>query len=405
MSARERRGLVVIGGGLAGLTATVEAQRAGLDTCLVEQRATLRGPRSLLSNVRTDACLETVAWGMWGREVAVCSALGPTRVLVADQVILATGAYERPVAFPGWTLPGVMSAGGALRLLEQGASPGQRVLVAGFGCWVTAAAERLRSGGVHVVDVVDAAARAGRLVVRAEGDGALERVVVARVDAEWCPRAGTSQVVETDALVLAFGYLPENQLARLAGCLHEDSGYVSPRTVRDAWMRTSVPGVFVAGDAGGVVGPEAAIEQGRLAGLGAALAAGLLSENEADARARAIRRRLESVTELPRPRAGLYGLADADTLICRCEDVTAREITERLFEGSLEPGPVIAESRAAMGSCQGRNCASQIAAVISHHTGQPIESIPPITPRPPVVPVPVGALAERPPEFEPVADS
>jgi hypothetical protein len=87
-------------------------------------------------------------------------------------------------------------------------------------------------------------------------------------------------------------------------------------------------------------------------------------------------------------------------VICRCEDVTAREIAARLFPGSVEPGPVIAESRAGMGRCQGRNCASLIAATISRHTGQPLERIPPITPRPPAVLVPLGALEERPPVFE-----
>jgi D-hydroxyproline dehydrogenase subunit alpha len=197
--------------------------------------------------------------------------------------------------------------------------------------------------------------------------------------------------VDVDALVLAFGYLPENQLARLAGCQQEDSEFVSPRTVRDAWMRTSVPGVLVAGDAGGIVGPEAATEQGRLAGRAAAVDAGLLDVQPMG-------------TAAPfdlRPRAGLFTLADAQTVICRCEDVTVQHITQRIFEGSLEIGPVIAESRAGMGSCQGRNCASQIAAVIARHSGQPIELIPPITPRPPVVPLRLGALAERPPEFDP----
>jgi NAD(P)H-nitrite reductase large subunit len=98
----------------------------------------------------------------------------------------------------------------------------------------------------------------------------------------------------------------------------------------------------------------------------------------------------------------MYTLADAQTVICRCEDVTVQDITQRIFESSLEVGPVIAESRAGMGRCQGRNCASQIAAVLARHSGQPIERIPPITPRPPVVPVRLGAIAERPPVFDPV---
>jgi thioredoxin reductase len=392
VTVRLQRALVVVGGGLAGLAATAEARRAGLATCLIEQRSVLRGPRELVEEVRASSAetfLDTAAWGIWGHELAVSGPNEPSRVVVADQIVLATGAYERPVAFPGWTLPGVMTAGGAVRLVEQGVMPGKRVLVAGYGAHVTAAGAALRDGGVNVIDTVDACA--GRIVVRAEGEHALARVVVAGCDAEWCPRADTAQRVEVDALVLAFGYLPENQLARLAGCQHEDSEFVSPRTVRDAWMRTSVPGVLVAGDAGGIIGPAGASAQGRLAGRTAAMDAGLLDVQPVDIAA-----------PFDLPRAGLYSLADAHTVICRCEDVTVQDITQRIFEGSLELGPVIAETRAGMGSCQGRNCASQIAAVIARHSGQPIERIPPITPRPPVVPVRLGAIAERPPEFEPV---
>jgi NADPH-dependent 2,4-dienoyl-CoA reductase/sulfur reductase-like enzyme len=392
MTARERRALVVVGGGLAGLAATAEAARTGLATCLIEQRSSLRGPRELLDEVRASGAetrLHSAVWGIWGHELAVTGPDESSMVIAADQIVLATGAYERPVAFPGWTLPGVMSAGGALRLLEHGVAPGARVLVAGYGTYVESAASTLRAGGVIVVDVADASA--GRIVVRAEGDATLTRALVSVCDGDWRPRLGTEQPIDIDALVLAFGYLPENQLARLAGCEHEDSEFVSPRTVRDAWMRTSVPGVLVAGDAGGIVGPEAACAQGRLAGRTAALDAGLPADQTAGS---------AMPTTDQRPRAGLYALADARTVVCRCEDVTAEHITRRMFEGSLEPGPIIAESRAAMGSCQGRNCASQIAAVLARHAGQPIERIPSITPRPPVVPVSLGAIAERPPAFE-----
>src|SRR5262249_36227038 len=143
---------------------------------------------------------------------------------VADQLIVATGAYERPVAFPGWTLPGVMSANGARRLIEQGVQPGARVLVGGCGGPARAAAELLRTSGANVVDVVDPSE--GRMVVRAAGSQALERVSVANVDADWYPAGGSEQTLEVDALVLAYGLLPENQLARLAGCAPEGSEYV-----------------------------------------------------------------------------------------------------------------------------------------------------------------------------------
>jgi thioredoxin reductase len=408
MSRREERALVIVGGGLAGLAAAAEASRAGLETTLVEQRTTLRGPRRLISEATTGGAeirLETAAWGIWGRDLALWNPAGAS-VITADHVILATGALERPAAFPGWTLPGVMTAAGARRLMEQGVSPGQRVLVAGYGHWVASIAAELRAGGVNIVDVVDATSTSGRIVLCAEGDRSIERAAIARAATDGSTRAGSERVVEINALVLAWGLLPENQLARLAGCTHTESTYLEPSTVRDAWMRTSAAGVLVAGDAGGIRGPDVAVEQGRLAGLAAAVDAGLLNQNAAETRAQAARRRLAAVGAAESfaapPPAGLYTLANPDTVVCRCEDVTLGAITERLFDGSIEPGPVIAETRATMGVCQGRHCASLLAAVISRYTGVPMNSVPPVTPRPPVVPVPLGALAERPPEFEPL---
>jgi len=388
----ERHALVVVGGGPAGVAAALEARRTGLDTCLVEQRPSLPIAGSRADELRSSGVtlyLGTACWGVWGHELALCGPDGPSRVVTADQLILATGSYERPVAFPGWTLPGVMTVGGALRLLSQGVLPGRRVLVAGYGRWAAAAASSLRAGGVDVVEVVDAAA--GRIVIRADGDSALERATVAPVDADWCTTSGATIEVDVDTLVLAYGALPENQLARLAGCAVVGGAHVAPRIVRDAWLRTSAPGILVAGDAGGIVGEAAAIEQGRIAGRTAAIDAGpVVGDAPAETQG----------TAMEAPRRGLYALADESTVICRCEDVTVADITARIFPGSPEPGPVIAESRAAMGRCQGRNCASLVAAVIGRHTGQPIERIPSVTPRPPVVPVPVGALAARPPEFE-----
>jgi D-hydroxyproline dehydrogenase subunit alpha len=385
--ARHHRSLAVVGGGLAGVAAAATAQRAGVQTCLVERHSELRAPPELLAELSAsgvEVWLETSAWGIWGHDLALWGPNGQSTILAAEQIILATGAHERTVAFPGWTLPGVMTVAEAVD-----ADPGQHVLVAGYGDYLTSAAARLRS----VTGVVDALA--GRIPVRVEGQQHVERVVIAEVDADWFPRAGTEQTLEADALVLAFGYLPEDQLARLAGCQLAGDAYLDPRTIRDDWMRTTVAGVLVAGDAGGIVGPAASINQGRRAGLAAALDAGCLTSHEAQG----LSRRMSTYQAPEPPRAGLYGLASPDTVICRCEDVTARAITERMFHGNLEPGPVIAETRAGMGICQGRACASLIAATIAHHAGLSLERIPPITPRPPVLPVPIGILAERPPQF------
>jgi len=411
VTARHASRLVIVGGGLAGLGAAVEAGRAGLETCVVEQRTLLRGPRRVLAAFAAsgaEAWLETAVWGIWGHDLALVGPRAKSSVVAFERLIIATGAFERPAAFPGWTLPGVMTLSGALHLLDQGFRPGQRLLVAGYGSVAATAVLELERRGMGPVAVLDATARSGRLPVRAEGTDRLQRVVTSRIDAEWRTRAGTEQSFDVDTLVLAFGSQPEDRLARLAGCEYAGSPFINPRTARDEWMRTTTPGVLVAGDAGGIVGPEASIEQGRLAGLAAALDSGCLSLDEAGQRGHSIQRRLAQFSRrqpAPEPpRNGLFAHADPDTVICRCEDVTAGQLAERLFDGTIDPASVIAETRAGMGLCQGRNCASLVAAIVARHSGVPLERIPPITPRPPIVPVPLGALAERPPVFPPLAE-
>jgi hypothetical protein len=297
VTARRSRRLVIVGGGPAGLAAAVEARRAGLETCLVEQRSELHAPRQLLGEFETsgaEALLDTAAWGIWGRDLALCEPGARSLLLSFEQLIIATGSFERAVPF---------------------------------------------------------------------------------------------------------GLQPEDRLARLAACEFSGSSYVDPWTTRDAWMRTSVSGVLVAGDAGGIVGERAAIDQGRLAGLAAAVDADCVAADVAQRRARPIQRRL---AQLPRAEVlpeGLFATADPDTVICPCEGVTAGQLVERLFPGTIEPAGVIAETRATMGVCQGRQCATRVAAIIACHAAVPLERIPPITPRPPIVPIPLGAIAERPPVF------
>lgn len=107
---------------------------------------------------------------------------------------------------------------------------------------------------------------------------------------------------------------------------------------------------------------------------------------------------------MPPPKPGLFALAEPETDICRCEDVSAAQLVEHMFEGSIDPAGVIAETRAGMGLCQARNCACLIAATVARPARVPLERIPPITPRPPIVPVPLGVLAEQLPVFPPLLE-
>ena len=364
----------------------------------------------------------------------------PARTAEAQRVLLATGAHDRPVVFPGWTLPGVITAGGAQTLVKtQRVLPGRRIVFAGSGPLALAFPAQLRGYGANVTLVLEAgpgpglgdvgrllaAARGNttllrdavayrtkllrervplryrRIVVRAEGDGRVEQVVHAAVDRDWRPVPGSEERLEADTLCVGYGFFPSVELLRLAGCefvYEEDLG--GPVVVRDGWLRTTAVGVSAAGDGTGVAGSYVAIDEGRLAALGIALDLGARSAEEAAALAAPIRRRLRrkerfrrALRRLHAVGPGIYELAAAETVVCRCEEVTAG-VLEGAVAGTADVNVVKSLTRAGMGLCQGRNCQRQIAATIARAGSGPISELPVATPRPPVRPVPIGALAD-----------
>jgi NADPH-dependent 2,4-dienoyl-CoA reductase/sulfur reductase-like enzyme len=459
--------LVVVGGGPAGLAATAEAAGAGLSVLLVDERPTLggqifkqpgrgfrvtdaaalgpdfaRGRRliDLAERAGAQILLRTAVAAIRGTALALVEDERQTRHVVARHVILAPGAHDRPVAFPGWTLPGVITAGGAQTLVKtQRVLPGERIVFAGSGPLALAFPAQLRGYGANVVTVLetgpaprpadvlrllraargnehllrDAAAyrgrllrdrvplRYGRVVVRAEGDGRVEEVVHAAVDRDWRPLSGTEERVAADTLCVGYGFFPSVELPRLAGCdFTYDEGLGGPVVARDAWLRTTVAGISAAGDGTGVAGSYVAIDEGRLAALGALADLGALSAAAAEERARPIRVRLarkeafrRALAPLHRVGPGIYELATPDTVVCRCEGLTLGTLDDALATTG-DPNLVKLLTRAGMGLCQGRNCQRQIAAILARRHGVAIADVPVPTPRPPVRPVPIAAVAD-----------
>lgn len=375
--------LAVVGAGPAGLAAAVEAARAGVRTVVLDENrlpggqlfkqihkffgstehwAGWRGYEigaELLAQAQAagvDVRLNTVVYGIWlangdgagmfSREHSVsagtdegpgqdaCSSGfelgfvrdGRTGVLRARKVVLATGANERAVAFPGWTLPGVLTAGAAQTLVNiHRVLPGRRVLMVGSGNVGLIVSHQLLQAGAEVVALVEArmqvngyevhAAKVrragvriltGHTVVRAEGRERVERAVIARVDDHWHPIPGSEQILPVDVICLAVGLSPAIELARLAGCVCQyqaDLGGWVP--LHDENMETTVPGLYVAGDAAGVEEASVALEEGRLAGVAAAYALGKLPKGEAEQRRDEVRRRLGML------RQGSFGWARA----------------------------------------------------------------------------------------------
>ncbi len=392
-------GLVVVGAGPAGLAAAVAAAQAGLDVLLLDAAPAAGGQ---IWRARRGVAAAPVARAQRRLARAGVRVLAGTRVvmplpdhgLLVDGpdgalrvrwqcLLLATGARERLLPFPGWTLPGVFGAGG-LQALVKGGWPiaGRRVLVAGSGPLLLAAAATLRGEGgllaglaeeaplarfaatllTHPAKLLQAARLAGALagvpwlrgwrVVAAEGDGRVEQVRLAR--------AGRSRTIACDALAAGWGLVPQVELGQALGCA------VAPRLGADALavdaaQRTSVAGVFAAGECTGVAGALAAQLQGEIAGravaaelAGAAPVPPRLARRLAREHAFAAR-----VAATFAPPADWRDRLRDDTLVCRCEDVPWAALRD---QPDLRAAKLA--TRCGMGHCQGRLCHDTLAAVM-----------------------------------------
>lgn len=412
--------VAVVGAGPAGVAAATRAAEAGARTLLLDDGIAPGGQihRRLPKDAPPPAALAWLerlersgARRIAGATVAEVSASGGGFALLADRdgaplavsssrLVLATGARELFLPFPGGTLPGVMGAGGAQALAKGGASLAGRVaVVAGSGPLLLPVAAHLAKAGVEVALVAEQAGfgalasfgaallaafpgrlleaaayrsafwetpyRTGTWIAEARGSGRLEGVVATDGRARW--------EIPCDVAAVGHGLLPNTELARLLGCVME-SGALRV----DAGQQTSVPGVFAAGEACGVAGVEVAVAEGEIAGLAAAGRGEALPPAivRARDRGRALARRMRRAF---RPRPELRALARPDTLVCRCED--ARLASAAACASSREAKLA---SRAGMGPCQGRVCGPALEFLFGWDSD---------TVRAPARPVPLGHLA------------
>ncbi len=457
---------VVVGGGPAGLAAARTAARHGVQVMLVDENAELGGQyyrqmpsgfrsavgsklgreaaegRRLIDEVRAlgvELRLGASAWGIFDQRTVALASQEETSLIAARTLVLAPGAYDRPAPFPGWTLPGVLTAGGAQNLMKgYGVLPGRRVLVAGSGPLLFAVAHYLLQGGARVVAVCEASPMralwrygprllphldfvqqgyryrreideagvpflTGHVIRRALGESQVTEAVVSRCTDDWAPIAGTEQTFDVDALVVGYGFVSSLELGRLAGCehaWHADLGGWVPVRGRD--MESTVPGVFIAGDGAGVAGSAVALAEGHLVGLGVAGRLGRLAGREYSREASRARGRLRHLAgfrrvmdELYRFGSGLYTLADGETTLCRCEEVSMAEALQAVHEGASHVNEVKAWTRTGMGRCQGRMCGPALSHLIARATGRTVADAGVFTPRPPAKPVPLLALATQ----------
>jgi thioredoxin reductase len=359
----------------------------------------------------------------------------------ARSLVLATGAYDLQLPFPGWDLPGVMTAGGVQSLLKGHAVlAGSRVVVAGTGPFLLSVASGLLRSGATVPGVFElgrptrwlrevraAGAAAGKLaeglgyardlarhrvryrtgwtVLSAQGDGQLESVTVAPVDPSGNPVTAGARRIDTDVLAVGWGFVPQLELPAALGCGTCPDPNGLPIVVVDSDQRSTVPGVYAAGEICGVGGAALAVVEGEIAG--GAAAAELTDRTGADRLAeRAIAPRH---VHMLRRRAALRSFADAlarvypvpaswadrlpdDTLVCRCEEVTAGAIRDAAtHDGASDARSVKLLARPGMGWCQGRVCGYATECLAARFSGSAPRHRP--AERPVAAPVPLGLVA------------
>ncbi|KDN73120.1 oxidase [Streptomyces olindensis] len=471
-----RTDLAVIGAGPAGLAAALAACARGVRVALVDAATEAGGqfyrqPAAGLRAGRPEALHHR--WRTWERlrdglaasavrvltdhhvwavergpdGFTVHALLGPEQEEPAEvharAVILATGGYEQVLPFPGWTLPGVVTAGGAQAMLKGGlVVPGRRAVVAGSGPLLLPVATGLAAAGVEVAALVESTAPrrlaghvpalAGKLaegagyaarllrhrvpvltrhtVVRAHGggtmtprpdgamaprtDGAplrLTGVTVAALDGDGRVRPGTERHLPCDTLAVGHGMLPHTDLADGLGCRLDGLAVAV-----DAEQRTDVPGVWAAGEATGVGGAALALAEGHLAGRSAAARLRGTTPDPAPAAVKArtkLRRSAAALDSAYAPPAHWPEQVTDDTVICRCEEVTAGAVRDALDLGAGDERTVKLLTRAGMGWCQGRMCSTAVAG---------LAGCPPTPSRRPFArPVPLGVLARQHPQEGP----
>lgn len=458
------RSVIIAGAGPAGLSAAVQLAKAGVHSTVIDEHPRIggvvyRGP--LRSGARATHLEDK--WRIRGEQLQAeferyagfidvrlnTQILGPLhgheRLLLlenhqtaytvdAQRVIVCTGCLEWMAPFPGWTLPGVMTVGGAQLQLKSGlVRPGARAVLVGTGPLLLVAARQLHMAGVEVLGVFEAGRRIdlvkhvfsllqnspllregleyiddlrkahiplrhGWGLVEARGGAGLQEVVVAPYDHDWRPMLDKAVVLQADLLAVEHGLVARTQLTALLGAEHTHCQSIGLAPVTDAWGRTSRAGLYVAGDAARVYGWQAAVEAGRLAALACLVDEGHLSVEAAEREAQGVRKRLQpfvafrdAFDNFSRIRPGLLELARQDTVVCRCEDVTRGQIDRAIASGARDVTTIKMTTRAGMGDCQGKTCSGYLYARLGAELGH--AEVGQLRPRFPLAHITFGALS------------
>ncbi|SLM29466.1 Related to opine oxidase, subunit A [Desulfamplus magnetovallimortis] len=450
--------VIVVGAGPAGLSASSTLAEMGLDVVTLDEQPQLGGqiyrniekasPKSLhlfgedyssglmiaerFRKSGADYENSTSVWQLDSDGTICCSSRAHSRQMRANHVIVATGAMERPVPIPGWTLPGVMGAGAVNNLTkESGLKPSGNVVLAGSGPLLLLEATLLIKKNVEIAAILDttpliprvsAVPPAPKALMRTDfllkGASMLKSIKDAGIPhhrgvKDICAigtnclesvqaRCGKETItIPADLLMLHFGVIPNSHIFRQAGCRmawKADQRYWHPAC--DQWGRTNFERIFAAGDGAMVSGGVSARYRGELTALEVSRCLGIISGHERDALAKPLKKALRHdgwprpfVDAIYAPRPEQFSFDDA-TILCRCENVTVKDVRRAVREGARDLNEIKIMTRSGMGSCQGRMCGPALAEIAAAEISLSPDRLGLLNVRPPLRPVPLEEIAE-----------
>ena len=461
----ERYDVIVVGAGAAGMSAAALMSAEGLNVLVLDENPAPGGQIYRHITVNDESARPYLGAAYWaGQPIAAVfmrssltyaprcrvwsldsanpsldepyarvgiSLGGVARHVQARRVILATGALERPMPVPGWTLPGVMTAGAAqIALKSAGLLPSGRIVLAGCGPLLYQLAVQLKDAGADIVALLDTggglrrgwrylpsflfspyALKGAALLFKARRSlrvvSGVQRLQIEGPDRVTAVRFTTHRVDETlpvDHLLLHQGVIPDTALANSAGCALEWNAALrafQPRT--DDRGRSSLPDIFIAGDGARIAGALVSAETGRAVAL-AVLAE--LSPGDAHPFEARRQRTLRECARLQRgrpfidsaylPTRHFLAPEDESTVVCRCEEVTAGAIRSVARRGVTGPNQLKVFTRCGMGPCQGRMCGSTVAELLADEQGTEPGDIGTYRLRPPIKPLRLCEIAALP---------
>ncbi|OIQ82254.1 hydrogen cyanide synthase subunit HcnB [mine drainage metagenome] len=455
--------VVVVGAGPAGLAATTELVNAGAKVLLIDAGerhggqywrhnagspfANKHEEMRIVAHPNVDYLAKTNVWA-----ATYCEGVSTLHLLTDRKemrevntraLVLATGAYDRSLPFPGWDLPGVMTAGGVQALLKgQKTLAGKKFVVAGTGPLLLPVAVGLIMAGAQVQAIVEASlptawstklraliysrnklrdfgtfqkiifkakvkVHYGSAIIAAHGSDGVERVTMTKIDRKFRIKPNSKIDIDCDVLAVGWGFTPDLSLATALGCNTRIEPRDSSLVVEvDDHQATSLPGVYAAGEVTGVGGSTLALAEGRIAAINLMLASGQPGSSTDNATLKKLSEERKKHQIFANALLEIYRVADGwttwqadSTILCRCEEVSVGDLRKAIVElGVTDSKSAKSLTRIGMGMCQGRMCGQAVTEFVAKECNRKVtlKDLQGGAKRPVITPIPLGLFAEGP---------